>query len=302
MGRGGVGDRPAPGGRRGRGGAPGRARACPPAIPSWRRCSTTCPRPGWCWTPRPWSARRTSRSRSGTPTRRGEAYGAARRRRGRRAARCWSPNGSTPAEAERRQLLSSRPIVRLTPAVEPDGRALPEFRAERDPRAAAAAFVRERLQGGERVVLAAADERDRRRLRGLVGGRAGADAAALGCWSETRELGPGSLATLPAALPSGFRVPGLAVVAAADVLGPRPAQGGGAPAGGAPLAVGELRLGDHVVHAEHGIGRAARAARRSRRKAWRASTSRWSTPANSVCSCRPRSSTGSGATAPPTPK
>jgi transcription-repair coupling factor (superfamily II helicase) len=155
-------------------------------------------------------------------------------------------------EAERQQLLSSRPRVRLVPAAGPDGRALPDFRAERDPRAAAAAFLRERLQAGERVVLAAADERDRRRLRGLAGRGVEAEAAALGRWSEIGDLAAGSLATLPTALPTGFRVPGLAVVTATDVLGPRPDRGGAAP--DALLAVGELRVGDHVVHAEHGIG------------------------------------------------
>jgi transcription-repair coupling factor (superfamily II helicase) len=70
-------------------------------------------------------------------------------------------------------------------------------------------------------------------------------------------LAPGSLATLPLDLPGGFTAGGLTVVAADDVTGRRPAAAAGRPAaagGAGALLSADLRLDDHVVHIDHGVG------------------------------------------------
>jgi transcription-repair coupling factor (superfamily II helicase) len=151
------------------------------------------------------------------------------------------------------ELIAARPHLRLEPQAADGFAPLPAFRRATNPHGAFLGFVAERLAAGERVVLAAADERDRRLLHGLIARRLGTAPEALPGWSEALDQPGGTVASVPLPLPEGFTAPGLAVVAATDVLAPRPVQDA-ARLREALLTLAELRPGDHVVHAEHGIG------------------------------------------------
>ena len=66
---------------------------------------------------------------------------------------------------------------------------------------------------------------------------------------------PGSVVALAMAVPRGFRLPGLLAVACADLLGSR-AQRDDAPVSIGDLslmAMGEFRIGDAVIHEDHGL-------------------------------------------------
>ena len=145
-------------------------------------------------------------------------------------------------------LLAGVGCLALQPA--DDTAAVPAFRARPRPSVALAAFVHERLEAGDRVVLAAEDERRERRLVGRL------DRApqALASWQDVARSEVDGLATLRAVLPTGFWAAGLTLVAAADVLA-LPAGAADAALLEARLGIGSLRPGDHVVHARHGVGR-----------------------------------------------
>ncbi|HEX8375202.1 MAG TPA: CarD family transcriptional regulator, partial [Geminicoccaceae bacterium] len=140
----------------------------------------------------------------------------------------------------------------------PDDRRLPDLARAGNPGAALRALVRQRLDAGDRVALAATGERERRRLARLATrGSAAPEVAAPEGWAGFLALAPGSLATLPLDLPAGFVAGGSAVVAADDMTGRRrPTAAGPRPtaAAGGALLTADLRLDDYVVHIDHGVG------------------------------------------------
>ena len=194
-----------------------------------------------------------------------DAHGA---RRGLRRAEAAAGEGAPPVpppralyldEAAWRGLADGRPAVRLEgePAAEPP----PAFAAQRRGAAAAlAAFVRERLAANDRVVLAAEGARRERRLADPLARALDRAPRRLEGWRDLAALPGGTLASLRAEIPAGFALPGLAVVAAVDVLGRRRADDAdarGARDADADALLGTQGLGpgDLVVHARHGIGR-----------------------------------------------
>ena len=130
--------------------------------------------------------------------------------------------------------------------------ALPRFVGTPDPRRAFVRLAAERLEAGDRVVVAAADGREAGRLARLVQRETGTAPEAARGWDEALAAAPGALATVAAPLPAGFRLPGLAVVAAADVLGRRETAGAG-PTDAAAFLPSGFHVGDRVVHADHGV-------------------------------------------------
>jgi transcription-repair coupling factor (superfamily II helicase) len=130
--------------------------------------------------------------------------------------------------------------------------AVPAFITQPNPAAAAADFVEARAAAGMRVVLAgSANELER--LRKAVRRLLKQDVGVSGGWAEVVEGEPGSLVSLDVDLDAGFvdEVAGIAVISVADVFGTRLAARSRAVAGLADEP--ELRIGDVVLHEDHGI-------------------------------------------------
>jgi transcription-repair coupling factor (superfamily II helicase) len=155
--------------------------------------------------------------------------------------------------------LRRRPVLALgedgADAIDLGATPVPRIIDAGDPARALARYIENRGTAGDRVILAATDSAERRRLASVVERRLGKDPERLARWEDAAALQPGSVATAPLDLSEGFAVPGWSVIAAADVF----------PATAAPAVLpGEakaevfasdaLRLGDLVVHADHGIG------------------------------------------------
>ncbi|WP_240309348.1 MULTISPECIES: helicase-related protein [Sphingomonas] len=131
----------------------------------------------------------------------------------------------------------------------------PRFAEQRAPDRAFLRFARDTLAAGERLLIAGTP-RDLRFLAPRIARKLKQELQPLERWSDAATLEPGAVATLAAPFLRGFRRSGLVVVAAADLLGSR-AQRDDAAALSDPLAMlqaPELRLGDVVVHEDHGIG------------------------------------------------
>jgi transcription-repair coupling factor (superfamily II helicase) len=120
-------------------------------------------------------------------------------------------------------------------------------------------FIAAQRADGRRIVLAAAEERDLAVLARRAAAAAGTAATRVADWQTVVDAPPHSLLTLRADFEAGFLVPSAnaAVIAAADLLGSR--AGHQVPmevaqSGDFAGAEAMLRIGDPVVHSEHGIG------------------------------------------------
>lgn len=169
----------------------------------------------------------------------------AARRQQRRAARAIVD------EKAWQQTLDGRAQVSIAAGDEPP----PRFVEEKAPLRRFAAMARAALDAGERVVLLGA-ARDLRFLRGRVAKAVGHAPVEAASWQAVRDAEPGTLLTLEMPAERGFRRDGVTAVAAADLLGSRAAREGvaGAAADPALFGLGEIRIGDVVVHEDHGIG------------------------------------------------
>ncbi|MGZ9042778.1 MAG: CarD family transcriptional regulator, partial [Allosphingosinicella sp.] len=181
---------------------------------------------------------------------RGEADGELREPRGER--------GETVVQLGQTEAQEPEPVVspgEKEQALDLGATAVPRFADGGDPFRAFARHIEVRRKAGDRVVLAAPAAEEGRRLATLVERRLGTGPDRLTGWEETAALKPGAVAVLPLDLAEGFAVDGWAVIAHADVFpgaarlaespGKTPAQ----------VFVGDgLRIGDLVVHSEHGIG------------------------------------------------
>ncbi|MBV9076044.1 MAG: DEAD/DEAH box helicase, partial [Methylobacteriaceae bacterium] len=157
-------------------------------------------------------------------------------------------------ESEGAACLAGRRRIELLPA-DQEAEAVPNFALERRPSAALARFVEAERGAGRKVVLAAADARDRARLARAAGATDAAEAAE---WAEIAAAGPGSLVRFAAPLDRGFRLAneGVTAVAAADLLGSRAGAGTAAqePAAQVFDDTERFRIGDAVIHLDHGVG------------------------------------------------
>lgn len=128
------------------------------------------------------------------------------------------------------------------------------FVEERRPARALLAAVEEAREQGGRVLLVGG-ARDLRFLVRDAERRLGAPVGAVPDLAALAPTPPGTVAQLVGELDAGWSEPGLLVIAAADVLGAR-AERAEAPAH-APVwgeDAGELRVGDAVIHEDHGLG------------------------------------------------
>ncbi|RXZ30680.1 DEAD/DEAH box helicase [Sphingomonas desiccabilis] len=130
----------------------------------------------------------------------------------------------------------------------------PRFVEQRQPSRGFARFGRAALEGG--ALLLVGSRRDLRFLGTRVKKLLKTETGEVASWQAARKLGAGKVATLVAPIERGFRVEGLAVVAASDLLGGRALAEDSAVAAIDPLfaGAGELRIGDVVVHEDFGIG------------------------------------------------
>jgi transcription-repair coupling factor (superfamily II helicase) len=146
-------------------------------------------------------------------------------------------------------------LKKLTP-VELAGEAprVPNFALERNPGRAFSAFVEARLAAGARVVLAGLPHELRPLSRAVQRGL-GREPAAVEGWPAVSDAPSGALLALSADLEAGYEDAGrgLVLVTASDVLGGRVATRGGQSAAGL-VTDPDLRVGDVVIHEDHGLG------------------------------------------------
>src|SRR5690606_12381372 len=117
-------------------------------------------------------------------------------------------------------------------------------------------FLEKQLQGDLRVVLAAPTKRVLRRLQRRVEAAAGRDAAPADDWASVTAAAPGDLLTLEAPVERSFDLPDerIAVLAAADVLGRIAAVDPTTSSDALPFGEDGLKVGDAVIHLDHGVG------------------------------------------------
>ncbi|HJU14847.1 MAG TPA: DEAD/DEAH box helicase [Stellaceae bacterium] len=139
------------------------------------------------------------------------------------------------------------------------GLRIPTFATEANPTRAYPEFIAAQRAQGQRIVLAAAEDRDRKIMTRRAAPILTAAATRAEDWQTVVKAPPDGVLTLQADFEAGFRVPDAdaTVIAAADLLGSR--AGHQVPmevSPGADFAAAEplLRIGDPVVHGDHGIG------------------------------------------------
>ncbi|MBY9065149.1 DEAD/DEAH box helicase [Sphingomonas yunnanensis] len=131
----------------------------------------------------------------------------------------------------------------------------PRFVEHKAPLRAFAKLARTARDEGERVALLGS-ERDLRFLRRRVAKALKDEIATVDSWADVAKATKGALVALALPADHGFRREGVVAVAAADLLGSRAERESlaTAPADLALFETGEIRVGDVVVHEEHGIG------------------------------------------------
>ncbi|TCP37053.1 helicase-related protein [Sphingomonas sp. BK235] len=131
----------------------------------------------------------------------------------------------------------------------------PRFVEHKAPLRAFAKLARTAREEGDRVALLGSD-RDLRFLRRRVAKALKDEIAPVDSWAQVASAKKGALVALALPADRGFRRDGVVAVAAADLLGSRAERESlaTAPADLALFETGEIRVGDVVVHEEHGIG------------------------------------------------
>jgi transcription-repair coupling factor (superfamily II helicase) len=175
------------------------------------------------------------------------------------AVRTQFSDGERPSAPDALYLTADQLCARLaehpeTPLQEGGVEAAPNFAVSRNPGRDLADFGRAQLEAGNRVLATGLAHEARllaRRLRRSLG----RELVAADSLADVLEGAPGELYVGEFDLEAGFIDPGnrLAVIAASDVFGGRVATG----SSGQPtrlLAEPELRIGDVVIHEDHGIG------------------------------------------------
>jgi transcription-repair coupling factor (superfamily II helicase) len=138
--------------------------------------------------------------------------------------------------------------------IDVEGEAPPRFVEQRAPLRAFAKVAKAALAAGDRVVLLAG-ARDLRFLRPRIAEALGREIAEAASWQAVRDAQAGTLLALAMPVERGFRQGDVLAVAAADLIGSRAERGdtAHAPADAGLFDFGEIRVGDVVVHEDHGI-------------------------------------------------
>ncbi len=172
------------------------------------------------------------------------AADAARRRPGRAARDILD-------EARWREALKSRERQ----VIEPGGAAPARFVEARAPLKRFARAVAEAIEAGERVALLGS-ARDLRFLRRRLAKEAKLVFEDAASWADVAAAAAGALLALPVPIDRGFRHDDILAVAAGDLLGSRADrdQASASASTAGLFEMGEIRVGDVVVHEDHGIG------------------------------------------------
>ncbi len=149
-----------------------------------------------------------------------------------------------------RAAVAAHPPLDLAAAGDPP----PRFIEGRAPLRAFARAAHAAMAAGDRVILLGS-ARDLRFLRSRVAGALKADLETVASWAELRSRPAGSVALLEAPVDRGFRRDDVLAVAAGDLLGSRAERDSGQHGAADTALFGqtEIRLGDLVVHEDHGI-------------------------------------------------
>ncbi len=143
---------------------------------------------------------------------------------------------------------------RLLPAIARAGDPPPRFVEGKAPMRGMTRLAREALDAGDRVAILGS-ARDLRFLRRRFAKAMKLPVADVASWQAVRDAAPASLVALPLAADRGFRRDGIVAIAAADLLGSRAEREDHATtaADTALFDFGEIRVGDVVVHEDHGL-------------------------------------------------
>jgi len=168
----------------------------------------------------------------------------AERRRPKRAVR------DVVSDAAWKKAIDARARVELDGQGEPP----PRFVEGKAPLKAFAREAGKAIAAGERVALLGSD-RDLRFLRKRVAAVLKHEVTQAASWADVTAAAPGSVLALAMPVTRGFRRDRVLAVAAADLLGSRAERDDTAtgPADTALFSLGEIRIGDVVVHEDHGI-------------------------------------------------
>ncbi|WP_235425365.1 helicase-related protein [Croceibacterium mercuriale] len=130
----------------------------------------------------------------------------------------------------------------------------PRFVERKWPLRALKTFAGQAIEAGDRVLLLGSP-RDLRFLARRVTKALGSDPAPVRSWADAMAAAPGALLMMEMPLRRGFRHDGLVAITAADLLGSRAQRDIDAPSADAAqiFAMGELHVGDVVVHEDHGV-------------------------------------------------
>ncbi len=170
-----------------------------------------------------------------------------------------SPERLFIGEAEWRSVLDQRRLTMIrAPSQEDAGLgAVPRFAGLARPARALAEFVEAQTKAGRKLVLAAATKQDLGRMRRRVQPLQ-ATPEPVKSWDEVLEGERGAWFMLQAEFKSGFidGRDGIAVIAASDLLGSRTGGDGARESHSASLPFMEtgFRIGDAVIHMDHGVG------------------------------------------------
>ncbi|MFN3674797.1 MAG: helicase-related protein [Sphingomonas pseudosanguinis] len=148
-------------------------------------------------------------------------------------------------------LIAARQVVTIDRAGDPP----PRFVEQAAPMRGLATLGKAAIEAGDRVVLIGS-ERDLRFLTRRVEKALATQATPATDWSAVRKRSTGPLLTLAAPADRGFRAKRLLAIAAADLIGSRADRSDGVVPHVEPalLQPADIRIGDTVIHEDHGIG------------------------------------------------
>ncbi|MXP00591.1 DEAD/DEAH box helicase [Altererythrobacter xixiisoli] len=150
-----------------------------------------------------------------------------------------------------KKALAGRDLLGLQRQADPP----PRFVEARRPMARFRDYAQQAIADGRRIALLGS-ERDLRFLCRRAARTLKTDVTRVASWREVAEAKPGQVLALAMPVDRGFALDDLMAISAADLLGSRAerAEQGERTADTALLALEDIRLGDVVVHEDHGIG------------------------------------------------
>ncbi len=164
-----------------------------------------------------------------------------------------APDSLYLSDQEWEQQLGARAVVSL--GGEPIEPTVPRFAEASNATEALSRYVKERLAAGERVVLAAGTAADLRFLGRITERELDLRPERLADWDAALAAPAGSVGTLMTELVGGFVERDVTVVAFADLMGvPARRHTERRATEALPVSEATLRLGDAVIHLDHGMG------------------------------------------------